>query len=130
MLAKLFTWWNGSTIGTLFDVKRRSDFIGEDDYGNRYFEDRKASVGGRHRRYVIYKGLAEPSKVPADWHGWLHHTHKIPPTEAPLPRRSWETDHKPNMTGTLFADRPKGSLSGEQERAGNAADYEAWTPDA
>ncbi len=130
MIGKIFTWWNGSTIGALFDIKRRSAFVGEDDYGNRYFEDRKPSIEGRHRRYVLYKGLAEPSKVPADWHGWLHHTFKLPPTVEPLQRRAWETDHKPNMTGTVYADRPKGSLREGGHRAATSADYEAWTPDA
>ncbi|MEO1028722.1 MAG: NADH:ubiquinone oxidoreductase subunit NDUFA12 [Pseudomonadota bacterium] len=130
MLNKIFAWWNEATIGTLFDVKRRSDFIGTDDFGNRYFQDRKPSVSGRHRRYVIYKGIAEPSKVPAEWHGWLHYTFDEPPTVDPLPRKAWETDHKPNMTGTIFAERPKGALREGGERASAAADYEAWSPDA
>jgi len=127
---KLFTWWNGISPGGWFDIKRRSNFVGEDDYGNRYFEDRKKSTAGLYRRFVMYKGLAEASKVPAEWHGWLHHTFDDVPTEAPLKRRSWETDHKPNMTGTVFAYRPKGSLREGGERRENAADYEAWTPDA
>lgn len=130
MFDKIFTWWNGATLGALYDIKRRSAFVGEDDYGNRYFEDRKPSLEGRHRRYVVYKGLAEPSKVPAEWHGWLHHTFKAPPTLEPLQRRDWEIDHKPNMTGTPYAERPKGSLREGGKRAGTVADYEAWTPDA
>jgi len=127
---KLFTWWNGVSPGSWFDIKRRSGLVGTDAYGNRYFEDRKVSVEGRKRRYVVYKGLAEPSKVPADWHGWLHHTFDDVPTEAPLPRREWETDHKPNMTGTVFAYRPKGTLREGGERREADGDYEAWTPDA
>lgn len=130
MLDKIFTWWSGATIGALFDVHRRSSFIGEDEIGNRYFEDKKPSTEGRHRRYVLYKGLAEPSKVPADWHGWLHYTYDNPPTEEPLLRRKWEQDHQPNMTGTLFAYRPKGSLAEGGERRTSDNDYEAWTPDA
>ncbi|MEO0784611.1 MAG: NADH:ubiquinone oxidoreductase subunit NDUFA12 [Pseudomonadota bacterium] len=133
MFAKLFTWWNGSTIGALFDIKRRSNFVGEDDFGNKYYQDRKASHGTKnfHRRYVVYKGLAEPSKVPAEWHGWLHHAVDTPPTEAPLPRQSWEKDHKPNLTGTLLASKPKGSLSNVgSDRQETYSDYEAWTPDA
>lgn len=131
MLEKIFTSWSGATIGALFDIKRRSNFVGEDDYGNKYYQDRKPSVAGRHKRYVIYRGIAEPSKVPAEWHGWLHHTLDLPPTEAPLPRRSWETDHTPNMTGTLFATKPKGSLSASGgKRQASDSDYEAWTPDA
>ncbi|GGB61024.1 MULTISPECIES: NADH:ubiquinone oxidoreductase subunit NDUFA12 [Henriciella] len=127
---KLFTWWNGVTPGGWFDIKRRSTHVGTDEYGNKYYEDRKKSVEGRHRRYVIYEGLAEPSKVPADWHGWLHYTFDEPPTEAPLNRRAWETDHKPNMTGTLFAYRPKGAISEGGDRRKADGDYEAWTPDA
>lgn len=130
MLEKLFTWWNGATIGALFDIKRRSRFVGEDAYGNRYFEDRKESIEGRKRRYVIYKGLAEPSKVSADWHGWLHHTFDEPPTDAPLARQTWEKDHRPNYTGTPEAYRPKGSLHRGGERAKSSADYESWNPDA
>lgn len=127
---KLFTWWNGVSPGGWFDIKRRSNQVGTDDYGNRYFEDRKTSVAGRKKRYVIYKGLAEPSKVPAEWWGWLHHTFEEPPTDAPLPRRSWETDHVPNMTGTDYAYRPSGSLKEAGDRKENVGDYEAWTPDA
>ena len=130
MLKQIFTWWSGHTLGALFDIKRRSALIGTDDYGNRYFEERKPSRDGLKRRYVVYKGLAEPSKVPADWHGWLHHTFKEPPTRAPLPRKDWETDHTPNMTGTPYAVKPKGSLSKNGQRQKADSDYEAWTPDA
>lgn len=132
MLAKLFTWWNETTLGALFDIRRRATFVGSDDYGNRYYEDRRVSLGekGYHRRYVIYKGLAEPSKVPAEWHGWLHHTLDEPPTEAPLTRKRWELDHKPNMTGTLYATKPKGAISEGRHRQKSDDDYEAWTPDA
>ncbi|KCZ94060.1 NADH:ubiquinone oxidoreductase subunit NDUFA12 [Hyphomonas johnsonii] len=130
MLKQIFTWWSGSTVGASFDIKRRSGYIGTDEYGNKYFEERKPSLEGRHRRYVQYKGLAEPSKVPADWHGWLHHTVSEPPTHMPLERREWETDHKPNMTGTPYATTPKGSLSSGGKRQKSNDDYEAWTPDA
>ena len=46
---KLFTWWNGVSPGAWFDIKRRGALIGSDEYGNRYFEDRKESVEGRKR---------------------------------------------------------------------------------
>lgn len=130
MLKQIFTWWSGHTLGAIFDISRRAQRVGEDDYGNRYFEERKPSLEGRKRRYIVYRGLAEPSKVPAEWHGWLHHTLDAPPTRMPLVRRDWEIDHKPNMTGTPYAVRPKGSLSGQGERQRSDGDYEAWTPDA
>ena len=128
MLKSIFTWWNGATIGARFDIGRRATFVGQDDVGNKYYEERKPSLEGRKRRYVIYNGYAEPTKVPADWHGRLHHTFEKPPTEQPLLRRGWELDSKPNMTGTLEAYRPKGSLSEGGERAKSSGDYEAWKP--
>ncbi len=132
MIEKLFTWWNGATLGALFDIRRRSRFVGEDSYGNKYYEDTATSMGSKRyqRRYVIYRGLAEPSKVPPEWHGWLHHTFDAPPTESPLPRKPFELEHKPNMTGTIYAGRPKGSLKAKGERQETYADYEAWSPDA
>ena len=64
MLQRIFTWWNGATIGAFFDIGRRGRLVGEDEQGNRYYEERRASLEGRKRRYVIYSGLAEASKVP------------------------------------------------------------------
>ena len=130
MLKAIFSWWNDATLGARYDIGRRARRVGSDDQGNQYFEERRVSHEGRKRRYVIYKGLAEPSKVPADWHGWLHYTFDAPPTEVPLERKSWETDHKPNLTGTIHAYHPQGSLAETGERAKAASDYEAWRPDA
>jgi NADH:ubiquinone oxidoreductase subunit len=130
MLKSIFTWWNGATVGARFDIGRRASFVGKDEAGNKYYEERKISLEGRKRRYVIYEGYAEPSKVPADWPGWLHHTFDKPPTEAPFQTKRWEKPHKPNLTGTVHAYRPKGSLAEGGERAKSSGDYEAWKPDA
>ena len=129
MLQRIFTWWNGATIGAFFDIGRRGVLIGEDEQGNRYYEERRASLEGRKRRYVIYSGLAEASKVPPNWHGWMHHTINDPPTVTPLKRQKWEKQHQPNLTGTVGAYRPKGSLARGGVRAAAASDYEPWTPD-
>lgn len=129
MLKRIFTWWNGATIGALIDIGRRAAFVGEDEYGNRYYEEKKPSLEGRKRRYVIYKNLAEASLVTPDWHGWMHHIVDEPPTVKPLKRQSWERPHLPNQTGTVRAYRPKGSLARGGVRATATADYESWSPD-
>ena len=129
MLKRIFTWWNGATLGARFDIGRRGAFVGEDEQGNRYFEERRPSQEGRKRRYVIYNGLAEASRVTPDWHGWMHHTVDEPPTEAPLLRKAWELPHLPNQTGTVRAYRPKGSLARGGVRAAATTDYEAWKPE-
>jgi NADH:ubiquinone oxidoreductase subunit len=130
MLKAIFLWWEGATIGARFDIGRRAVKVGSDDQGNTYYEERRPSLEGRKRRYVIYKGYADASKVPADWHGWLHHTFDKPPTQDPLPTKGWEKPHQANLTGTLGAYRPKGSLAEGGERAPSSGDYEAWKPDA
>ncbi len=132
MLKTLFTWWNGATIGARFTIAKTSSFVGEDEFGNKYYEartDKDSYDKGRRRRYVIYKGYAEPSKIPPDWHGWMHYTFDEPPTVEPLLRRSWELDHVPNLTGTIHAWRPKGSITRGGERPAATGDYEAWRPE-
>jgi NADH:ubiquinone oxidoreductase subunit len=109
VLKSIFTWWNGATIGIRFTVAKRGVLIGKDDYGNTYYEarDNRDSYDEHKRRWVIYSGYAEGSKVPAEWHGWLHYTFDEPPTVEPLPRRAWEKDHLPNLSGTVDAWRPE-----------------------
>lgn len=131
MLSKIFTWWNGATVGTLFTISKRGRFVGEDAFGNRYFAATSIRDGdaGRQRRWVVYNGYADASKVPAEWHGWLHHTFVDPPTVAPLKIQSWERPHLPNMTGTPFAWRPKGSILRTGERPKATGDYQPWRPE-
>lgn len=129
-IKRLVAWWDGATLGTLFAIKRRGEFVFEDTYGNKYYEEKKLTYDGRKRRWVTYKGYADASKVPAEWYGWLHHLHDQRPNEDPLHKQAYQIEHRPNMTGTVHAWRPKGSLWNGGKRAKVASDYEAWTPDA
>ena len=45
-------------------------------------------------------------------------------------RQSWEKDHHPNLTGTVYAYRPTGSLALHEKRQAATGDYEAWSPDS
>jgi len=130
-LKAIFTWWIGATIGARMQIHRGSRLVGHDDTGNEYYEtiNPRYDYDGRNRRFVIYKGYADASKVPAEWHGWLHHTFAEPPTREPLRRRPWELDHKPNLTGTKWAWRPKGSIARGGLRAETTGDYEPWIPE-
>lgn len=130
MLKQLFAWWDSTTFSTELTLLRRgARLVGKDEQGNRYYEERKPSgPDGYTRRWVKYHGVAEASRIPPDWHGWLHQTFAEPPTVAPLKRRGWEKDHLPNMTGTPLAYHPPGSLSAPGAGA-VVKDYEAWTPE-
>lgn len=97
--------------------------VGEDAYGNIYYRERKAS-GFREKRWVMYAGEPEASKVPPEWHIWLHHTADAPIDTAK--RKAWQKPHLQNMTGTPDAWMPP-ALEGK-DRPKATGDYQAWTP--
>ncbi|MGB0497582.1 MAG: NADH:ubiquinone oxidoreductase subunit NDUFA12 [Rubricella sp.] len=124
LIKQILTWWNGQTLGTRLHTWRHGEKVGEDEQGNVFYQ----SNGGK-RRWVIYNGEAEASRVSPDWHGWLHHTFDEIPSEQPLPRKPWEKPHVENRTGTPLAWRPPGSVLTPQSRREVSADYEAWQPE-
>ena len=122
LLGQILTWWNGQTLGTRIFTARNGIKVGEDEAGNVFYRSKTGD-----RRWVIFNGEIEASRISPQWHGWLHQTYQEPPTEVPLPRKAWEKDHIPNMTGTALAYHPPGSiLSPQPERA---PDYLAWKPE-
>ncbi|MFO1260557.1 MAG: NADH:ubiquinone oxidoreductase subunit NDUFA12 [Sphingomonadaceae bacterium] len=129
LLMNIFTWWEGATIGTSLFSAMKGSKVGEDHMGNRYFEGGK-DVHGNPRRWVIYNGPNDASRVPAEWHGWLHGSLDGPPESNLPPARIWEADYTPNQTGTAQAYRPRGAIEQGGVRAAATGDYEAWTPDA
>ena len=94
-----------------------------------YAELLSSRLAAGKRRWVLYHGTVEASRVPPDWHGWLHHTFKEPPTRAPITAKAWERVHQPNLSGTSGAYRPRGSLAATGERPAATGDYEAWQPE-
>ena len=132
---KIFTWWDGATIGTLFNSALNGEKVGTDVAGNTYYRGKKPfgaghPFAGQERRWVIYNGANDASRVPAEWHGWLHGQFiGVPESNLPPPR-IWEVDYTPNATGTAAAYRPAGALERGGKRAAATGDYEPWTPDA
>lgn len=121
-LLRALTWWNSETINTQFWTWRNGKKVGEDSAGNVFYESKDGK-----RRWVIYNGEMEASKISPDWHGWLHHTWSKPPSEQPLEQKSWEKPHLPNLTGTTKAYHPDGSLYFSEPSA--RRDYDAWQPE-
>lgn len=83
--------------------------VGKDEFGNSYF------ISKSGKRYVIYNGIAEASKIPPNWHLWLHNVHDkiIPNTQY-----AWQKIHTPNLTGTKY----KNSLPIIKK------EYQSWDP--
>ena len=126
----------GATLGTILFTWLKGELVGADQFGNRYYREKRHRAlkrgGGREsreRRWVIYNGEPEASRVPPEWHGWLHHTYSEVPPDAGRKKYPWQKDHVPNLTGTPDAYRPPGSVLRGGHRAPAAGDYEPWTPE-
>jgi NADH:ubiquinone oxidoreductase subunit len=114
------------SIGTLLFTWAKGKLVGTDQQGNRYYVERRAVKGRRARRWVLYKGVVEGSRVPPEWHAWLHYT-----VDAPLEisaDKPWIAEHRANPTGTPAAYLPAGHDLRGGNRAKATGDYEAWQP--
>ncbi len=117
----------GTKIFTLLFGKK----VGEDAFGNQYYKSSLAlgkNVGryGKERRWVIYKGKAEATKIPPEWHGWMHYS--FDETPSVVSKYKWQKDHLPNLTGTDYAYLPAGHKEAKGKRDKATGDYEAWKP--
>ena len=118
LFLRIFTWWHRCTLGTALYTWRKGVAVGSDDAGNLYYETRDKT-----RRWVIYCGEVEASRVPPHWHDWLHHMSNTPPATNHLPHR-WMRPHAPNPTGSAAAHRPHAAKSYAPRQ------YHAWQPPA
>jgi NADH:ubiquinone oxidoreductase subunit len=110
---------------------RFGELVGTDEQGNRYYRTRGGKIDPAlhfERRWVIYNGYTEASRVPPAWHGWMHHLVDVPPSEEKYTPREWEKPHVPNMTGTPQAYRPSGSTMASGRRPKATGDYQPWIP--
>ena len=64
LLSKAFTWWNGASAGAAWTIWRSGELVGEDEFGNKYYQERKGGTGadGKVRRWVVYNGYADGSR--------------------------------------------------------------------
>jgi NADH:ubiquinone oxidoreductase subunit len=123
--SKTFTWWNGDTWGTKLFTWRFGNEVGKDDAGNVYYQSKK----NPRRRWVIYNGNNDGSRVPPAWQLWLKGTIDDLPDEALPPVRKWQKEPLPNLTGTMAAFRPDGALGSGKVRPAATGDYQPWTPE-
>ena len=105
-----------------FFISFSNNKIGKDQFGNEYFESKNSDYLDQNKRFVIYQGLVEPSKIPPLWHAWLHHLSNITPTKSQ--NYIWQHDYQPNLTGTKFSYHP----NNKSLRNKVASDYNSWKP--
>jgi len=105
--------------------------VGVDEFGNKYFEKKSLTNNeariGKKKRFVIYRGDVEASKIPSNWHRWLHYTCDEKPVNVNTKKHSWQKIHLPNLTGTLYKHSPKNE---QNQRKKVGADYQSWNPNS
>ncbi len=119
MIKQIFTWWNSQTIGTFLYTIFFGKFVGVDEYGNKYYENRQ-----KNKRWVIYHEEINASKITSEWYLWMHHISDQNPSKKKIDKYSWQKPHMDNKTGTEKAYRPN-KIS---KKAKTFKKYENWKP--
>ena len=112
---KIYTWWYGK-------------FVGTDEFENKYYTDSLNKNNLSAKRWVIFNGEIEASRIPPHWHAWLHKTIDKPPLNYSH-KYAWQKNHKQNMTGTQEAHFPPSNPLSKNYKSNQIKDdYESWTP--
>ena len=117
LLKQIFTWWHKQTLGTFIYTLFFGKFIAFDQFGNKYYSNSKG------KRWVIYKDEIESTKIPPEWHAWIHFSVLKTPSQNPK-KFIWQKEHEENLTGTDKAYNPDGSLKFNQKKI--IKKYESW----
>ena len=111
---KIFTWWNQDTFGTRIQTIFSGKFIGKDNFGNKYYENKKG------KRWVIYNDEIDASKIPVEWYSWMHFTSNKIEKSHELKKYEWQKPHQPNLTGTEAAYYPNKNKDAIKKK------YKSW----
>ena len=116
------------SIGTSIYTWLYGNLVGDDNYGNKYYCNSKDYNDLESKRWVIFCGEIEASKIPPHWHAWLHKTIDFPPINY-VHKYSWQKDHSSNQTGTDQAYYPDSHpLSKSHKINAIKSEYETWNP--
>jgi len=116
------------SLGTLLYTLIYGHLVGEDDFQNKYYSNSKNFENIEAKRWVIFKGAKEPTKIPSHWHAWLHKSIDVPPLNYKH-KYSWQKNHEENKTGTDDAYYPDSHpLSKSYNNEAIKKEYESWNP--
>ena len=117
ILKQIFTWWYKQTFGTFIYTIFTGRLVGKDKFGNKYYSNKKG------KSWVIYDNNIESSKIPPEWHSWIH-SEKTKTPNNQKNKFEWQKPHQENLTGTEKAHKPDGSLSLKLKK--DVKKYESW----
>ena len=99
-LKKIFIWWNQETLGTKLQTIFFGKLVGQDSFGNKYYQNKSG------KRWVIYKGEVDASKISIEWYSWIHFTNNKIENTHDLKKYNWQKPHQSNQTGTKNSYHP------------------------
>ena len=114
LFKEIFVWWNHQTIGTRINTFLFGKFVGKDYLGNKYYQNKKG------KRWIIYNGEVDASKIPSEWYSWMHFTKNKIENVHELEKFDWQKPHQPNQTGTSEAYHPSKNEDAIKEK------YKSW----
>ncbi len=117
-LKSIFTWWTSQTVGTFLFTLFSGTCVGQDQFGNKYYKNKNDS-----KRWVIYNGEVESSRIPPEWHLWIHKTSHSTPDKISFSNHIWIKDHHENYTGSKMAYSPSANLKNKKKT------YSKWDPE-
>ena len=118
MIKQIFTLWNRQTFGTFLYTLFFGKFVGKDNSGNKYYQNSKG------KRWVIYNGEINASKIESDWYQWMHYQTNSDPLNTKVSKHSWQKPHSDNKTGTEKDYRPNKITNKKKD----FKKYESWKP--
>ena len=114
LFKEIFTWWNQQTLGTRINTILFGKIVGEDHFGNKYYQSKSG------KRWVIYNGEVEATKIPNEWYSWIHHTSNNIENLHELKKYKWQKEHLSNQTGSENAHHHKKNKNAVKKK------YSSW----
>ena len=125
LLKFLFTWWNGNTVGTKLFTYLNGKKVGEDYFGNYFYESRD-----KRNRWCIYYYQSDASKISPEWNSWLRFITNSCPTDEAM-AYEWQKSYSGNLTGLDGAYKPEILRANKkiEDLDRYQSDYKAWKPE-
>tara|TARA_B100001750_G_scaffold53592_1_gene40765 strand:- start:223 stop:561 length:339 start_codon:yes stop_codon:yes gene_type:complete len=81
-------------------------FFLEDYWVRMILEINIMKIKKKTKRWVIYKGEIDASKISADWYSWIHFMKNKIEFNTKIKKYDWQKPHLSNQTGTKNAYHP------------------------
>ena len=107
-------------LGTIIYTWLKGNFVGEDNMGNKYYTNSKNSSSINAKRWVIYNGEIEASKIPNEWYSWMHFINNNIENTHQIKKYEWQKEHLSNQTGSENSYHPKKNKNAVKKK------YNSW----